>query len=660
MAPLIQFLLFFLISLFFFLIPGLFLLRIGGIKKTKTEDLFISLTVGICLYSLISLILHYLGKPNLTIIYVISVLFLLIRKGIKLPKIKKDKKKILIFSTILTIGVIGQLLIIAPSGIKNKNGDLIFFSANGHDGTWHITLMNELQKEFPPQNPDYAGEKLKNYHFLSDLAPSDINHLFKISKIDLYFRFFPLLYSIILGSLAYFLGKTLSKSYWGGIGAMFFTYFAGSFGYIVTFIKNKTIGGESIFWSSQIQSLSGNPPQALALIIILSILLSIVKYFKKREIIWLIFIALLTTSLPLIKIYAWVPITGSLIILSLYTAVKEKNYNFTLLTLITILVSLALYSLSVSNPFKSKSFLILKPWWYIRTMVVEPSRLNLIDWELRRQTYLYEKNFLRVAQIEIQSFLIFLIGNLGTRILAFYWLIKERKKIISGPLNISLITISMISFAFPLIFIQKGVAGNTIQTLQYFLLILGIIAGVSLFQLIKDLKNKWIKILIPLIIITISVPTQIALICEFYSKPPLAKISKYEIEALEFIKNNTPKNSVIISPPFDPYSKFKNQATPDIWAWFDTSYISALSERKAFFADYEQMDIMGYDINTRKKVQEEIFKTSNQNIFKKLIKENSIDYIYLPKRLKENIELPYEILEKVFDNEETEIWTLKQ
>src|SRR5437879_9715117 len=39
---------------------------------------------------------------------------------------------------------------------------------------------------------------------------------------------------------------------------------------IVTFLKDQSLGGESIFWASQIQSSIGNPPQAAAFIIVRS------------------------------------------------------------------------------------------------------------------------------------------------------------------------------------------------------------------------------------------------------------------------------------------------------------------------------------------------------------------------------------------------------
>jgi len=87
------------------------------------------------------------------------------------------------------------MAIIAPSGIT-RGGDLLFWSSNGHDGFWHIALMNEINRGWPFQNPVFAGEKLINYHFFSDLLPAMINKYTGVSSMDLYFRIFPLLYSI--------------------------------------------------------------------------------------------------------------------------------------------------------------------------------------------------------------------------------------------------------------------------------------------------------------------------------------------------------------------------------------------------------------------------------------------------------------------------------
>jgi hypothetical protein len=96
------------------------------------------------------------------------------------------------------VGVIGQLLIIAPSGI-NIDGNILFWSAHGHDGVWHLNLIEELKKGSPFQNPSFSQQKLINYHFFSDIPISDFSLFFHFSTLDLFFRFFPLLFSCLLG-----------------------------------------------------------------------------------------------------------------------------------------------------------------------------------------------------------------------------------------------------------------------------------------------------------------------------------------------------------------------------------------------------------------------------------------------------------------------------
>jgi hypothetical protein len=81
-------------------------------------------------------------------------------------------------------------------------------------------------------------------------------------------------------------------------------------------------------------------------------------------------------------------------------------------------------------------------------MIVEPSRLNLLDWELRRQTYIYEHNWKRVIWLEGWGFIIFFFGNLGMRFLGLWEYLKS-----NAIFKISII----LSLVLPL-FLQKGVA----------------------------------------------------------------------------------------------------------------------------------------------------------------------------------------------------------
>lgn len=610
-------------------------------------------TVGFTFFTMISYFLlilniHFLLIPIILIIDIFAL------KTLKFPK-KIDffpnffpKLKLILIITIFLLGIIGQLLIIAPSG-SYVDGDLVFWSAHGHDGSWHLSLMAELKKGYPLQNPAFAGEKLTNYHFFSDIAPADFNKYFKIPALDLYFRFFPLIFSVLLGSLSFILGSRLG-GFWAGLWITIFTYFAGSFGYIVTFIQNKTIGGESLFWASQIQSSIGNPPQIISSIIILAFLVLFLNLLKTGR--GFLICALLAGTLIMFKAYGGVVILLSLLAVAIWQILRMRKVQFLILFTVSSVISAIIYFPNTSG---TSAFLIFEPWWFIRTMVVAPDKLNWLDLELKRQTYIFEENWKRVIQVELTAFLIFFFGNLGMRFLGLLYLFQNTRKIFSDYFFTLFFMIILISFIFPLLFLQKGVASNTIQFFQYFLLLMGIAAGITTSKVLGKVKGTVIKIVLSLLLIMVLIPTQIALIYSFYNRSPFAKISSSEVQALNFLRENTDPESIILTPPYNKYLDLKKEI-PDIWDWFDTAYVAAFSERRVYLSDTEQVDIMGYDLNSRLKFQEDIFAQDNLIIFNKNLKEHGINYIYFPKPLRPSLDLDQSSLKQVYTNDLVEIW----
>ena len=598
--------------------------------------------VGFVAFTFISYILILLNIPILII--PISLLGAVIiakplMKRVKQIKIIPNSKTILVIMVFI-LGIAGQMAIISPSGIF-QNGDLVFWSSHGHDGAWHIALMEEIKRGWPFQNPIFAGEKLTNYHFFSDIAPAMVSRYLPISNLNLYFRIFPFFYSLFLGASAYFLTKKITKSYSASIWATIFTYFAGSFGFIVTYLKNKTIGGESIFWASQPQSASGNPPQIISDFLLLSsiyfiLLLTQQKDRKKRRIIYAICVPFLGT-IASFKIYAGVVLLGAVFIVGIWQLIKERKLKLLVLSMVSGILALILY---LPNTSGSASFLIFEPWWYIRTMIVEPSRLNLLDWELRRQTYIYEHNWKRVIFLEGVGFLIFFFGNLGMRFIGLWDFIKSH--------NIIKVTI-VLSLLLPLLFLQKGVASNTSQFLQYFVLLFGILAGITTSKIAAKFK-----FLIPIIFL-IMIPTQIGLLYEFYSRPAFAKVSSYELKTLSYIRENTSKDAVLVTPPYNQYLNLGG-VTPNIWDWFDTAYVSALSSRRTYFDDYEQVDIMGYDGKARLETKRIIFENESVDKVKNAFLLSNANILYFPKVLKPKVNPEKIGLTKFFENQEIEVW----
>lgn len=213
----------------------------------------------------------------------------------------------------------------------------------------------------------------------------------------------------------------------------------------------------------------------------------------------------------------------------------------------------------------------------------------------------------------------------------------------------------IISFILPLLFLQKGVASNTIQFFQYFLLLTGIAAALTTAKLISKVNPIIFKTAISIFIIALAIPTQIALIYSFYNREPFTKIQSRELAALEFLRKNTHTSSVVLTPPYNKYLDLK-EAVPNIWDWSDTAYVAAFSARRTYLADLEQVDIMGYDLETRLSIQEKVFAETDPLIFTSLLTENGIDYLYFPKPLKPKINLHETIQKQVYTNDVVEIW----
>jgi len=152
-----------------------------------------------------------------------------------------------------------------------------FWGPNGHDGVWHLSLMNQIK--VPPDNPLLSGTKLFGYHWGFDFLASAIVRLFSFNHYDVYFRLLPILIGVLIGILSLKLGKKITGSYQVGILFLLLNFFCGSFGWLFTLIKSGSIGGESLFWSMQSISTLINPPFALSIV---GLLFGLIVWFDCR------------------------------------------------------------------------------------------------------------------------------------------------------------------------------------------------------------------------------------------------------------------------------------------------------------------------------------------------------------------------------------------
>lgn len=611
-------------------------------SKTKLKDheiVLLSIVPLIIVFVFEALLLSYLGMR-----------FLLLPLNLLLSGYVIYKYKIKIFSpfkVFLTDRILSTLLILAvliqgfinfPSGYLFDEG-LLFWSSQGHDGIWHVALLEEATKSMPYINPLMANLPLYNYHYLIDIFMGEFVRILGVfTSLDAYYRYFPVIFALLINLAVFSLVSRWQKNKIIGYWAMFFTFGVGSFGYIVTYIKSgNLLGGETAFWASQNNTILGNPPHASSFIFLTTFLLAFYLYIKERSRYWLIYSFVIAALLGGFKVSAGVTLLAGLFLAAVVDLVfnKKKSLIFLLIALgVTNLIAVRSMTKEVT------SFLIFEPWWFIRTMIVGGDKLDWIDYEMRRQHYVSVgtwKGWARVMQLETQGFMIFLFGNLGMRFIGFAELFSKWifnfKKSIKDPFEITLLGMLIASFMIPMLFIQKGISYNNIQFVQYFLLIFGFFAATTTYKLINKVNRPLFKYLIALIIIIFSIPTVLG---NFVSLSPLSVPTAYldhdDLNAIQFLKNNTQDEDVVLSVPFDEDLVHSYSGSPQpLYAWYSTAYIPALASRRTFLTSEEQLDIMGYSIQDRVENMKKFFNQSDFLWNREFLAKNNIDYIYVVK-----------------------------
>lgn len=659
LITLLYFLIFILLTLVIFYLPGFWLISKVRNQLEDQEIISLSLAVATVLFVVMAILLgllngRFLALPILTIVSITG----LIKFKSKIINPWKIFLRDKILLLLIILGILVQGFINFPSGFLYQEG-LYFWSSQGHDGLWHVASMEEIRKSLPPQNPGFAGEPLYNYHYLVDVLMGEFLRIFPFfSALDLYFRFFPVLFSFMIGITVFALVTKWQGKRQVGYLALFFLYFTGSFGYVVNFIKSGSIfGGETAFWAAQQNTILGNPPHAMSHVLLPAFFLSSLYFFRERSRGWFLLSFLIGSILSGFKVSGGLVMLVGLGAAALTDWLKERKVE---------VVALAA-SLGISNlvTFKTmtaegaSSFLMFLPWWFIRTTIVD--RLGWLDLELKRQHYLAQGTwhaYLRVIQIEAMAFGIFVVGNLGMRILGVIELVrrvvKKENRSVPLPFEVMLVVSMMTGLVMPIFFVQKGLIYNNIQFMQYFLLIFGFYAAISTDRILTFFKKRVIRIIIMVLIMALSLPTVIGNLTGLYGPgaTPLSKITKGELEALKYLKDHSAWDAVILNPPFNPALKsgFPSQPKP-IYAWYDTPYISALAGRRSYLAS-EHVTLLDYpDTKKRQENMEKFFQQSDPTWNRQFLKDEKINYIYLNKaEIKIPLDMQKNNLEKFFEN----------
>ena len=619
---------FILLTFLFFFLPGF------AIIKRKV----LAIPLGISIFTLFVWILGYLKLDILIWVLPITASIFIFFKRKEISYKFAITKNYLILLLLILIGSATWMVTQFKNGLLFNYG-LGFWGPNGHDAIWHLSLISQLQKKVPPENPIFAGTNLSNYHYFFDLLVAKSANLFAIDPVELLFRLFPLLISILAGLLVFFVTKKISNSGNASLLSVFFLYFGGSFGWILTYLKDKSFGGETMFWAQQSISTLLNPPFAISVVIFLAGLIIFYSLIGSHKKSWMAILALtfLWGTLIEFKAYAGILMLGALGIYTLQRLILKRDIKMIFISIPVLILSLLVF---LPNNLGSSSLIEFQPFWLVESMITAIDRLN---WN-RLTVTLQSGVWYKLAYAYGLGTLIFLIGNFGTRIIS----LAALKQIFK---NAFLFYFIILSIVLPLLFVQKGTAWNIVQFLYYGLLVLNIFAGIGLYNSIKKLP-KIAGAAIITIFILLTIPTALGTFQHYLPERPPSKLSTKEHEALNFLKSQP--DGVVLSLPYNEKLRPRFDTPVPLAVYTSTAYVSAFSGKPVFLEDTVNLEILGIDYRGRTNQERDFMQIRARS--HQILKDNNISYVYIPKLYNFQADEGLMGLKTIFENEEAKVF----
>ncbi|MBI4033342.1 MAG: hypothetical protein HY377_02430 [Candidatus Blackburnbacteria bacterium] len=524
-----------------------------------------------------------------------------------------------------------------------------FWGPNGHDGVWHIALINHLARgSFAI--PVFSGEIIRNYHIGFDLILAFLNRATGIPAQILYFQIVPLFLSLAAGFVTYKLVLFWKNSRSAALWATFFVYFGGNFGWILTLIRSRGLGGESMFWSQQAISTLINPPFATSIVLMLLGIYFLAKYDKSRRVFDLLATVIVFGLLGQIKVYAGILAIFSLLVIAVLRLLAKRDA-----TLLGIFVLTAAFSVALFLPLNrgSSQLLVFQPFWFLETMMALSDRLDWHKFYEAMTTYRAGEIWTKAILAYGVAFGIFLIGNMGTRMLGVIEVFRIFKKKEVDIVAIFLSSVGVTGVILPMLFLQKGTPWNTIQFFYYTLVAFGILAGVSIEELLKKMRSKKAVVVV---IVLLTIPSTIATLKHYLPGRPPAKISNEELSALAFLQQQG--DGVVLTYPYDQEAAKLAESSPPrpLYLYESTAYVAAFSNKPVYLEDEVNLNIMDYPWRARRIKVEEFLATLEQKVARDFLRENEIKYVYWVGKQRARLGEGQLGLTQIFENKEVKIY----
>lgn len=643
--------LFFFSVLIFFYLPGRFISLQLKFKLSTISKLFFNTALGLLVFTFAAYILSWLKISwlLLTIFITISLVSIFHRKiKIKTPHIKNI--------AVAAFLLLSSLIFSSPQFLCLPNSNY-FCGLNGDD-IWHLALINELQNNFPPENPAFADVTLKGYHYFSDFVNANLSRSLFIEENLLYFVFIPILLSLLWSLGAYSLLKEWTNKTSAGLWAVFLTMLGGSFAYIIYLQGHTSFNLDSGMGIAQPVSSMNNQPFSYSIVILIFTLFSLLHYSKTKNKKWLIPVALGAGLVAMFKVYAGLIILISLLLIGIFDFFRKK-----LDILYTIIIASLLFAATYWVLRDPASKLIFYPFWAPHNTLID--NFPWYGYIEKQYTYSTQSVIKGLIEIELFAFSVFILGNLGSRIFGLfctfiYWF-KGGRVITYFGTALSIMTI--ISLLVPLLFIQSGKVFEIIQMGWYFLFLSSIIAAHGLIKIFDSIKNRYFKIILIILIVASTLPSTIYRLSGVYNLSiPRSRLELPALNTYLFLRDTGNYNENVLEIP-DLGGRFDIKS---LRQWYNNTSpkIPALANKRSYLSN-QFAPYYGTWPTPRLRLIQKIIKLDslkkNTNAYNELysqventLKSENITYIVSPTTLNSPSTFPF--LKKIYNKDGIEIY----
>ncbi len=556
--------------------------------------------------------------------FIALVLIVLYFLGLTPKRVATIAKGNIAVTLTILFGSLVWMLTMWQSGQLNSFG-LTLFGAHSHDALVHFSLIESFAREpLSLANPNLYSHQLQNYHFLYDYFLGLLTWATSISSLDLYFRFVPAVISILVGLFSAILLRRLKFTTSAISVSLLAVYLMGSLGFIPSLISGHgPFGGESTFWMTQSVTTLVNPPFALSLTILLGFLILFDRWINALTLRRTAVLSLLAGLLIQIKAYASILLLISLGLLFLLSLLRSPKRTRSLSVILFSSVALTLlFFLPTYNA--GSSLFIFSPLWFIKALFAAEDRLFIPYFASAWQNYLLSGNYLKLIFLQSIGLFLYLVGNLGLRLLALprlASLIKEKDtaKII--------FFITIVGLIVPLIFIQSGNSWNSIQFSYYSLFFLNLLIGPVIISLLSRCRNLLQLSLLTAAFIIFALSTTVGSLRNYTSFSPSTFIPYPQLRQLDILRRSAP--GLVLSPSYQQ-QRAKPLVTPKpLFAFDSTSYVTALTGQPVYFADNVNLEISNYDYQEQQTLNQRFFLTDSQIFAKNFLKDTPLNYILI-------------------------------